>query len=145
MRRSNLPLGEWFTSLTRKTGFAVMCRLSTPCSIYPVYAHGGSGGVHHCVLLDVTMIDDIIYRGLSPVGNLKNQRPSWGRYHHLSCMTNDPTSPVGREPMTHMIHRSTYYACIRTLVNCVVSILWRPDYWCSQLNTHISELSGRSE
>ena len=62
-------------------------------------------------MLGVTIVDDIIYRGLSPVGNLKNQKPSGGRYHRLSCMTNDPTSPVGRELMTHMSHRETYSSC----------------------------------
>ena len=35
MRTPLLPLGEWFMSLTRRTGFVVMCLLSVPCSIYP--------------------------------------------------------------------------------------------------------------
>ena len=52
------------------------------------------------IMLGVKMVDDIIYRGLSPVGNLTNHKPALGRYHHLSRMINDLTSPVGREPMT---------------------------------------------
>ena len=98
-----------------------------------------------CVLLGVKMEDDSIYRGLSPVGDLNNQRPSWGRYYHLSCMTNDPIFPVGRDPMTHTSHRTTYYACTCTPVNYVASTLWLPNSWRSQSFTRISELSIRSE
>ena len=105
MRGLFLPLGEWFTSLARRTGFAVVCLLFVSYSIYPVYALGGSCGVHYCVVLGVTMANDIIYRGLFPVGNLNNKKPSWGKYHNLSCMMNDPTSPVGRKIVIHMSHR----------------------------------------
>ena len=49
MRIPLLPLGEWFTSLTRRTGLVVMCLLSVPCNMYPFNAHGGSYGVHHCM------------------------------------------------------------------------------------------------
>ena len=94
---------------------------------------GGSCGVHHCVVLGVTMANDIIYRGLFPVGNLNNKKPSWGKYHHLSCMMNDPTSPVGRKLMIHMSHRATYYSFVRILVDCVASTLWLSVYWCIQL------------
>ena len=89
------------------------------------------------VMLGVRMADDIIYRGLSPVGNLTNHKPAWGRYHHLSRMINDLTSPVGREPMTHMSHPATYYSWTRTLGNCVASTRWLPDCWRSQLRTRI--------
>ena len=61
-----------------------------------------------CVVLGVMMTDDVIYRGISPVRNLNNQKHSWGRYHQLSCMTNNPTSHMEKEPMMHMIHRETY-------------------------------------
>ena len=89
------------------------------------------------VMLGVKMADDIIYRGLSPVENLTNHKPAWGRYYHLSRMFNDPTSPVGREPMTNMIHLTTYYSWTCTLGNCVASTLWLPDFWRSQLRTRI--------
>ena len=70
MMKLFLPLGEWFRSLTKRTKFAVRCLLSIPYSISPVYTHGGSGDV-----ILVVMIDGIIYRGLSPVGTLKNHDP----------------------------------------------------------------------
>ena len=89
------------------------------------------------VMLGVRMADDIIYRGLSPVGNLTNHKPAWGRYHHLSRMINDLTSPVGREPMTHMSHPATYYSWTRTLVKFDASTRWLPDCWRSQLSTRI--------
>ena len=88
-------------------------------------------------MLGVKMADDIIYRGLSPVGNLTNHKPAWGRYHHLSRMSNDLTSPVGREPMTHMSHPATYYSWTRTLVKFDASTRWLPDCWRSQLRTRI--------
>ena len=97
------------------------------------------------VMLGMKMADDIIYRGLSPVGNLKNHKPAWGRYHYFSRMINDPTSPVGREPMTHISHPEAYYSWTRILVNCVASTLWLLDYWCSQLRTLMLEWSWRSE
>ena len=50
------------------------------------------------------MAYDIIYRAISPFWNLNNQKPSWGRYHHLSRMT--------RETMMHMRHRVTYHSFI---------------------------------
>ena len=39
------------------------------------YAHGGSGGVSP-VLKGLVMVDDIVYSGLSPVGNLKTTTPA---------------------------------------------------------------------
>ena len=89
------------------------------------------------VMLGVRMADDIIYRGLSPVGNLTNHKPAWGRYHHLSHMINALTSPVGREPMTYMSHPATYYSWTRTRVKFVASTRWLPDCWRSQLSTRI--------
>ena len=49
MRPPLLPLGEWFTSLIRKSGFAVMCHLSVPCSIYYFNVRWGSCDMHHCM------------------------------------------------------------------------------------------------
>ena len=49
------------------------------------------------------MVDDSIYKGLSPVRNLRTST-SWGRYHHLLRGIIDLTFPVGREPITDMIH-----------------------------------------
>ena len=110
MRKSILALCEWFTSLTRWTRFAVLTLLIVPGSIYHIYIHRGD-------LVRTTMYrvrhDDIIYRGLSPLGNLNNQKPSWGRYNYLYCMTNDPTFLVGREPMKDMSYRSIYYSFTR--------------------------------
>ena len=137
MIRLFLPLGEWFASLTWRIGSAVVRLLFVPCSIYSFYAHGGSCGVYHCIVLGVTMVDDIIYRGRSPIGNLDNQKPSWGRYHHFSCMTNDPTSPVGREPMIHMSHRATYYSCTRSLVYRLSFSLLLPVCFCVQSITRV--------
>ena len=72
MRRPFLPLGEKFKSLTQRTRFAVLCRLSVPCSIYPVYAHGGSRGVHHANggswWWSMTLFTGV----KTPVGNLTN-------------------------------------------------------------------------
>ena len=92
------------------------------------------------VMLGVTLADNIICRGLSPVGSLTNQKPSWCRYHNLSCMTNDPTFLVGRELMIHMSHRATYYSCTRTSVDCVASTLWLPVCWRRQFLTRMLEI-----
>ena len=123
MRIPILPPGEWFTSLTRRTRFAVMCLLFVPCSIYPfLCTWGKQWRAPLVVMLGVKMADDIIYRDLSPVGNLTNHKPALGRYNHLSRMINDLTSPVEREPMTSMSHVA-YYSWTRTPGNCVASTL----------------------
>ena len=138
MRRPNLPLGEWFTSLTRRTGFAVMCLLFVP-SAFILFMHMGEAVACTTIfiMLGVKMVDDIIYRGLSPVGNLTNQKPAWGRYHHFYRMINDSTSSMGREPMTYMSHLASYYSWTRTLGNCVASTRWLSNRWRSQLRTRI--------
>ena len=79
------------------------------------------------VMLGMKMVNDIFYRSLFPGGNLKFHKSAWDRYHHLSRMSNEPTSPVGREPMTNMSHLAAYYSWTRTLGNCVASTLWLPE------------------
>ena len=103
MRKPLLPLGEWSTSLTQRTKFVVVCLLPILCRTYHVCAHMGRlWCASHGVLLGM-IVDDIIYRSLFPSGNLV------GRYHHLPHMTNDATSPVGRDPIVYVSHRSTCY------------------------------------
>ena len=79
-----------------------------------------------CVLLGVKIADDIIHRSLSPVGYLKSQRPSWGMCQHFSYMSNDPTSPVGRDSIAYTSHLATYYPFTCILIYCVASTLWLP-------------------
>ena len=89
------------------------------------------------VMIGMKMVNDIFYRSLFPGGNLKNHKSAWDRHHHLSRMSNEPTSPVEREPMTNMSHLAAYFSWTHTRVNCVVSTRWLPDCWLSQLRTRI--------
>ena len=56
------------------------------------------------------MVDDNIYRGLSPVGNLRT-RTLRGRYYHFLRGINDLTSPMGRDPITDMSHLVVISSC----------------------------------
>ena len=61
------------SSLTRSLG--VLSFLSISYRIYPFCALGGSGGVRHLLLGIWVMTDEIIYEGISPVGNLRTRAP----------------------------------------------------------------------
>ena len=58
----------------------------------------------------VVMIDYIIYEGISLVGSLRTST-QWVRCHHLLRRINDLIYPVGREPITDMIHLVVIKSC----------------------------------
>ena len=63
------------STVVANTSVSPLPFISIPYNMYHVYAHGGGYGVHHELLCCVVMVDDIIYRGISPVGNLNKQDP----------------------------------------------------------------------
>ena len=107
MRRPFLPLGERFKSLTRRIEFAVLCRLSVPCSIYPIYAHGGSRGVHHANWGSGGWLMTIFTGVKPPVGNLNNHNSQGEGI--ICCFTSEcPNLPCG-EGATRMCEPSSNY------------------------------------
>lgn len=59
------------------------------------------------VVTYMVMADDSTYEGISLVGILRNMAPM-GKVSSFTMWVNDLTSPVGREPISDMIHLKIY-------------------------------------
>jgi len=103
MRGPNLSLGEWFRILPLDVN---ICPVST-VHILPHLSFLSTWGVGyvHNPLLYIWRRQMILFTWVYPQLKTLGPLPEWGRYHHLSHSSNDPTSPVGRETEDSVSHR----------------------------------------